>query len=162
VGGRLAARGRIDHPAVARLLRHPYFRRRPPKSTGRELFNEQFLRTVFHSARGRATSDVLATVTYFTAYSIAESYRRFIPHRLQEVLVSGGGVRNATLMRHLANLLAPLPVRSIERFGLSAQAKEPVAFAFLALRTLQGRVNHLPETTGARRACVLGSITPAS
>ena len=162
LGGRLAARGRIDHRAVARLWRHPYFRRRPPKSTGRELFNEQLLRRVFGSSLARTPHDMLATVTYFTAYIIAESYRRYVPHRLREVIVSGGGVRNATLIRHLANLLAPLPVRSIERFGLSAQAKEPAAFAFLALRALRGRINHLPETTGARHACVLGSITPAS
>lgn len=161
-GGRLACRGRIDHGAVARLWRLPYFRRRPPKSTGRELFSEQLLRTFFGSALVRAPFDVLATVTYFTAYSIAESYRRFIPYRIREVIVSGGGVRNATLMRHLADLLAPVPVRSIERFGLSAQAKEPVAFAYLALRALRGQTNHLPETTGARTACVLGTITPGT
>jgi len=160
VGGRLAARGHIDYRAVTRLWRLPYFRRRPPKSTGRELFSEELLRTIFGSTLARAPLDTLATVTYFTAYSIAESYRRFIPHRLREVIVSGGGVRNATLMRHLADLLAPVPVRSIERFGLHAQAKEPTAFAFLALRALHGRINHLPETTGARTACVLGSITP--
>jgi anhydro-N-acetylmuramic acid kinase len=160
-GGRLAARGCIDHRVVTRLWRHPYFRRAPPKSTGRELFNEQFLRDAFGSALTRTPVDALATVTYFTAYSIAESYRRFVPHCLREVLVSGGGVRNATLMRHLANLLAPVPVRSIEGFGLSAQAKEPVAFAYLALRALRGQINHLPETTGAKEACVLGSLTLA-
>jgi len=162
VGGRLASRGRIDLHAVARLWRHPYFRRRPPKSTGRELFNEQLLRKLFGSTLARAPLDALATVTYFTAYSIAESYRHFIPHRLHEVIVSGGGVRNATLRRHLSALLAPIPVRSIERYGLGAQAKEPVAFAYLALRALQGRINHLPETTGARSACVLGTITPGT
>jgi anhydro-N-acetylmuramic acid kinase len=159
VGGRLARRGRIEHRAIERLWRHPYFRRRPPKSTGRELFNEPLLRKVFGSTLIRAPEDALATATYFTAYSIAESYRRFIPHRLQEVIVSGGGVRNTTLMRHLTTLLAPTPVYSIERFGLSAQAKEPVAFSFLALRALQGRINHLPETTGARETCVLGTLT---
>ena len=159
-GGRLAARGRVDYQAVARLWRHPYFRRPPPKSTGRELFSDQLLGRIFGSGLARAPVDALATVTYFTAYSIAEGYRRFVPHHLREVIVSGGGVRNGTLMRHLANLLAPIPVHSIERFGLSAQAKEPVAFAYLALRALRGQINHLPETTGAREACVLGTITP--
>ena len=157
--GHLARRGRIDSRAVARLWRHPYFRQPPPKSTGRERFNETLLRHAFGPRLTRAPEDVLATLTYFTAYSIAESLRRFVPHRLREVIVSGGGVRNRTLMAHLARLLAPIPVRSIERYGIPAQAKEPAAFAYLALRALQGRVNHLPQTTGARRACVLGSIT---
>ena len=159
-GGRAALRGRIDHRAVARLWRHPYFQRHPPKSTGREVFNEPLLAGVFGRRLARAPEDVLATVTYFTAYSIAESYRRFIPYRLREVIVSGGGVRNRTLLRHLERLLAPIPVRSIERYGIPAQAKEPAAFAYLALCAWQGRVNHLPRTTGAYTACLLGSITP--
>ncbi|MDP3704071.1 MAG: anhydro-N-acetylmuramic acid kinase [Candidatus Omnitrophota bacterium] len=159
-GGRLAARGRVDHRAVAQLWRLPYFRRQPPKSTGRELFNERLLTRVFGARLRRAPVHVLATLTYFTAYSIAEGYRRFVPHRLREVIVSGGGVRNGTLMRHLTELLAPIPVRTIERYGLPTQAKEPVAFAYLALRALRGQINHLPETTGAREACVLGTVTP--
>ncbi|MBI4342761.1 MAG: anhydro-N-acetylmuramic acid kinase [Candidatus Omnitrophica bacterium] len=161
-GGRLAARGRIDPRAVRRLWAHPYFHRPPPKSTGRDLFNERLLRHVFGARLSRAPLDVLATVTFFTAYSVAESYRRFLPTRIREVIVSGGGVRNATLMRHLAEQLAPTPVHSIERYGLGAQAKEPVAFAYLALRALHGQINHLPETTGAREACVLGTLTLGS
>ncbi len=158
--GHLALRGRIDHRAVERLWRHPYFRRSPPKSTGRELFNEALLTRTFGARLSRAPLEVLATVTYFTAYSIAESYRRWVRHRLREVIVSGGGVRNRTLMGHLARLLGPVPVRSTERYGIPAQAKEPVAFAFLALRALRGQINHLPSTTGAAAACVLGTITP--
>jgi anhydro-N-acetylmuramic acid kinase len=160
--GHLALHGRIDHRAVERLWRHPYFRRAPPKSTGRELFNERLLRQVFGRRLTHAPYDVLATVTYFTAYSIAESYRRFLPGRLREAIVSGGGVRNRTLMRHLSRLLAPVAVRSIERYGIPAQAKEPVAFAYLALRALKGQPNHLPRTTGAGTTCILGAITPGA
>jgi anhydro-N-acetylmuramic acid kinase len=105
---------------------------------------------------------VLATLTYFTAYSIAHSYRRFVPNRIREVIVSGGGVHNRTLMGHLERLCAAVPVRSIARYGIPPQAKEPVAFAFLGLRTLQGRVNHLPRTTGARHARILGTLTPCA
>ncbi len=158
--GHLALQGRIDHRAVERLWRISYFRQPPPKSTGRELFNEALLADIFGPRLSRAPKDVLATVTYFTAFSIAESYRRFIPHRIREVLVSGGGVRNRTLMRHLARCLAPIPVHSIERYGIPAQAKEPAAFAFLALRALQHQANHVPATTGAKHLCILGSITP--
>jgi anhydro-N-acetylmuramic acid kinase len=160
--GHLALQGRIDHRAVERLWRHPYFRRPPPKSTGRELFGEALLRAMFGSRLERHPKDVLATLTYFTAFSIAESYRRFVPHRLREVIVSGGGVRNRTLMRHLARCLAPVPVHPIERYGIPCQAKEPVAFAFLALRAVRHQANHLPSTTGAKYPCILGSITPGS
>ncbi|MBI4341270.1 MAG: anhydro-N-acetylmuramic acid kinase, partial [Candidatus Omnitrophica bacterium] len=115
-GGGLALRGRIDHRAVARLWWLPYFRRPPPKSTGRELFNDALLRRIFGSRLTRAPLDVLATVTYFTAYTIAESSRCFLHRQPKEVIISGGGVRNRTLMRHLARLLAPAPVHSIERY----------------------------------------------
>lgn len=160
-GGHLAMRGRIDLRAVERFWHHPYFRLSPPKSTGRELFNEAFLAREFGSLLRRPL-DALATATYFTAYSIAESYRRFAPQRLREVIVSGGGVHNHTLMRHLSRLLAPVPVRSIAQHGIPPQAKEPAAFAWLALQTTQGRVNHLPATTGARAARILGAITPGN
>ena len=160
--GHLALRGRVDHRAVERLWHLPYFRLVPPKSTGRELFNDTLLRQVFGQRLKRAPYDVLATVTYFSAYSISESYRRFLKARLREVIVSGGGVRNGTLMRYLSRLLTPVPVHSIERYGIPAQAKEPVAFAFLALRALRGQSNHLPATTGARHAVVLGSLTPGA
>lgn len=158
--GRFARQGRIDSRLVARLWRQAYFRRPPPKSTGRELFNDTWLEQAFGRRLTSAPEDVLATMTYFSAYSIAESYRRFVPVRLQDVIVSGGGVRNRTLMAHLMRLLHPTPVRSIEAFGIPAQAKEPVAFAFLALRASQGRINHLPQTTGAHQACILGTMTP--
>ena len=161
--GWLALRGRVDHRAVQQLWAHPFFRRPPPKSTGKEMFNGAWLQKVFGRRLNRHPLDVLATVTYFTAYSIAESYHRFFPRRrLREVIVSGGGVHNRTLMDHLSRLLSPVPVRSISRCGLPPQAKEPVAFAFLGLQAIQGRVNHLPQTTGARTACILGALTPGN
>ncbi len=158
--GRLARRGRIDHRAVGRFMTHPYFHQPPPKSTGRELFSATLLQRVFGARMVGTLEDRLATVTYATALSIAESYRRFIPHRLTEIIVSGGGTRNRTLMGHLTQLVSPVPVRSIEQYGIPTQAKEPAAFALLALRALHGARNHLPSTTGARDACVLGAIWP--
>jgi anhydro-N-acetylmuramic acid kinase len=158
--GQLALKGRIDHRAAEQLWRHPYFRRNPPKSTGLELFNDSLLRQVFGQRLRTSPADVLATVTYFTAYSIAQSLRRFVPNRIREMVVSGGGAHNRTVMQHLAKLLAPVPVHSIERYGIPAQAKEPVAFAYLGLRALRRQINHLPHTTGARRATILGSLSP--
>ncbi len=160
--GRLARRGRILLQPLKRLWSHAYFRQPPPKSTGRELFNEMLLRQVFGVELTRSPYDVLATVTYFTAYSIAHSLRRFTPRPLEEMIVSGGGVYNRTLTHHLEMLLSPIPVRSIEAYGIPAQAKECAAFALLALRAAHGRINHLPATTGARTACILGQWTPAT
>lgn len=162
VNGEQARRGRIDHDSVRKMAAHPYFSRRPPKSTGRELFDETFLPANLRRRVKRGTRDALATLNYFTAWTIAESYRRFLPKlgALSEVVVSGGGALNKTLMDHLARLLDPIPVRTIERYGLPVQAKEPAAFAFFALRAMEGKINHLPETTGAHRACILGNITP--
>lgn len=158
--GAMAQRGRIDQMMIRRLWAHPYFRRQPPKSTGPELFNEEWLHTIFRRRWTSPGLDALATVTYFTAHSIAESYRRFVPVRLHEVIISGGGVFNRTLMNHLKRLLHPLPVRSIAAYGLHPQAKEPVAFACLALQALRGRINHLPQTTGASGPRILGTLTP--
>jgi len=160
--GAMARRGRIDIRAVARLWSLPYFRRRPPKSTGRELFNDALLSRVFGRRRSSHPYDVLATLTYFTAWSIAESLKCFAPSRLREVIVSGGSVFNRTLMDHLKTCVAPMPVHSIKHYGIPPQAKEPVAFAFLALRAIRGRTNHLPHTTGARATRILGCLTPAA
>ena len=117
---------------------------------------------LFGSRIVRAPFDVLTTLTYFTAFSIAESLRRFATCNVRELIVSGGGAHNRTLMSHLSELLAPIPVRSIARYGIPPQAKEPVAFAYFALCAIRNRVNHLPETTGARTPCILGAVTPAS
>jgi anhydro-N-acetylmuramic acid kinase len=158
--GKIAAQGKIDQTAVKQMLKHIYFQKKPPKSTGRELFNEHFIR---HYLKGkRRLEDTVATLTYFTAASIHQSYQKFLPGRLSEILVSGGGALNLFLMAHLKQLFAPLSVRSFEESGLPAQAKEPVAFAFFALQAIERKINHLPEGTGAKGARILGKIIPAS
>ena len=158
--GRLAAGGRVDQALLRALRSHPYFRTPPPKSTGPELFQERWLDEQAGRGWRRRLPDTLATLTYLTAWTMADSYRRFLPVQPREVIVSGGGALNRTLMSHLRTLLRPTPVVSIRRYGLPPQAKEPVAFAWLALRVIHRRVNHLPDTTGAREACILGAITP--
>jgi anhydro-N-acetylmuramic acid kinase len=161
-GGRLAARGTVDERLLAELLRHPYLRRRPPKSTGREMFGAAFSDDLWRRARRRRLHphDLLATVTAFTARSIAGAYRRFLPSMPDEVIVCGGGARNRTLVRLLAAELRPARVAPMEEFGLSAQAKEAVSFALLAWATVCGVPNNVPSATGARRAAVLGKVIP--
>ena len=162
--GRWAARGRVDEELLEELLRHPYLRRRPPKSTGREMFGTQLTDSLFALAReaGLAAVDILATLTAFTAASIADSYGRFMPGAVDEVILCGGGSRNPTLVAMLREELAPARVLLTDDFGLSADAKEAVSFAILAWATIRGQANNVPSATGARRAVVLGKIVPGS
>ena len=163
-GGRLAARGRVDAALLGELMRHPYLRRRPPKSTGRETFGRAFADTLYDRARrrGMRPTDIVATVTAWTAEAIADAYRRFLPRFPDEVILSGGGARNATLLARLAEALAPARVRLSDELGIDADAKEAVSFAVLAWATVRGQANNVPSATGARRAVVLGKIVPGS
>ncbi len=152
--GKIAARGKILADQVRIMLAHPYFSRKPPKSSGRELFNENFIPAGLQKAK---PEDRVATLTYFTAASIQLSCKKFVKEHFREMIVSGGGALNKILMAHLKKMM-PVPVLSSESFGLAAQAKEPAAFAFFALRALEGKPNCLPP---GGKSCVLGKITPA-
>ena len=159
--GEIAARGKVVKPLLNRLLDHPFLARRPPKSTGREEFGLELLETV--NERGISDADLMATLTHFTALTIVESIKQYWPCRqpMHEVVASGGGVHNKELMRMLAELLDGQKLRLIDEFGVEADAKEAVAFAVIADRTMRGLPGNLPSATGARHAVVLGSITPA-
>lgn len=158
--GALAARGRVDEALLADLLAHPFLARTPPKTTGREQFGVQFGAEVWARARARglAAEDAVATLTAFTAASIADAYRRFLPRRPDEVILGGGGVNNPTLVAMLRQRLAPARLLSHEDLGLSSDAKEALAFALLAYETIHGRPGNLPSCTGASRRVVLGKI----
>lgn len=159
--GVLAAQGRVDESLLRELMDEPYLRTPPPKTTGRELFGTQFGARVWEraQARGLCDYDIVATLTAFTAYSIAQAYRDFLPTFPDEVIVSGGGARNTTLMRMLRDLLAPARVLAIDELGIPSEAKEALAFAVLAYETFHQRPGNLPAATGARHPVVLGSIT---
>ena len=155
--GRRATTGRVDERLVAELLRHPYFELPPPKSTGREAFGDVFVRPLLARYTGRE-EDLLASLTRFVAASVAGGIRRWVREPIAEVLVSGGGAQNLTLMAELATALAPVPVRSLAEVGLDPDAKEAVAFAVLANETLFGRAGNVPGATGAAGPRVLGKI----
>ena len=161
-GGRMAARGRVDAALLGEWMRHPYLKRRPPKSTGREAFGRAFADTLYDRARrrGMRPTDIVATVTAWTAESIADAYRRFLLRFPDEVILSGGGARNATLRTRLAEAVAPARVRLSDEFGIDADAKEAVSFAILAWATVRGQANNVPSATGAARGVVLGKIVP--
>jgi anhydro-N-acetylmuramic acid kinase len=160
--GGLAATGRVDDSLLAGLLDNPYFRALPPKSTGRELFGAQLVDPFIDRCveRGLGTSDILATLTAFTAHSIADQYRRFLPGRPDEVVVGGGGSRNPVLMRLLSELLDPAQIRLHEEFGLPSLGREAVYFALMGYEALHGRPNTVPSCTGATHPVVMGKLVP--
>ena len=156
--GLRGARGAIDGPLLAELHRHPYLALPLPKTTGREDFGKDFVYPLLSRYEGRL-DDLLATLTRFTAETIARSYREVLPALPDEVFVSGGGALNPTLMRHLVELLAPVPVQSTAVLGVDPEAKEAIAFAVLANQTLFGSPGNVPAVTGAIAPRVLGKIS---
>ncbi len=162
-GGAMAARGTPDPRLLKEMLGHPFLRRRPPKSTGREQFGQEYCEWLVQRARQQGTSpdDLVATATAFTAITIAQAYRRFLSHRPDEVILCGGGAHNATLVRMLREQLAEVTIRSMDEFAISVDAKEAVSFALLALAAVRGRPNNVPGATGAEKPVILGKIVPA-
>lgn len=160
--GRLAARGIADRVWLRELMRHAYFRQRPPKSTGRETFGTHHAEWVLQEGRRRRLSpeDIMATATALTAESIADACRRFLPRMPAEMIVAGGGSHNRVLVRMLAEAMQPTRVALSDEFGIPADAREAVSFALLALESVHGRPGNVPSATGATRRVVLGKIIP--
>ncbi len=163
--GRMASEGRVSKQLLEQLLRHPFFRRQPPRSTGREEFGSRYATTILGKGRhlGLDNNDILATVTALTARTIGDAIKEHVlsAGELDEVIASGGGVHNTTLMTLLAGELpSGLPLRTSDEFGLPIDAKEAIAHAVLANETLAGREANLPGATGAARQVLLGSIIP--
>ncbi len=165
-GGKRAKRGTAVEEVVGELLEHAYFDAPPPKSTGRELFGEdagaRLIELVSDRHPDATGDDCIATAVRFVSTAVAGQLRRWLPdERGCDVLVSGGGAHNDTL---IAELLAALPGRNIQLFErefFSGDAKEAVAFALLGWLTLEGQPGNVHSATGAQGPRVLGRITPA-
>jgi anhydro-N-acetylmuramic acid kinase len=164
--GEIAASGRVIEKVVDRLLHEKFFQKKPPKTAGREEFGREFARA-FISRCGRAPKeDIVATATALTVRSITAAISKFVLRgnsTYRELVVSGGGAKNATLLAMLANEVKPfgLSLRLSDEFGLPAAAKEAAAFALLAYQTWHGRPSNVPSATGAKRAAILGKISYA-
>ncbi len=162
--GSWAAKGKLIPELLEELTAHPYLKKPPPKSTGREEFGLQLADKICKQAeeRGYAQEDVVHTVTRFTACSIAGAYRNFVLpyHNISQIYVAGGGSLNPTLMNMLAEEIKPLYLHKIDELGFKAQAIEAMGFAVLAYETIRGKPNNLPSVTGAKRRVVLGKIIP--
>ncbi|MEU5507681.1 anhydro-N-acetylmuramic acid kinase [Streptomyces fungicidicus] len=157
--GALAARGRVDTALLRALLDEPYYAEPPPKTTGKELFHWPYLHTFLTGRDRLPVEDVVATVTHLTARTVADAVRAA---GATEVIASGGGTRNPTLMSMLRTALHGIPLRTSDDLGLPSEAKEAYAFAVLGYLTAHGLAGTVPACTGARRPSVLGSITPGS
>ena len=164
-GGAFAREGTVLDDVLTLLLGDAYFAAEPPKSTGREWFGAAYVERVIELCRqakpGVAPADVVATATALTAHSVSDAYRRFMPEPVHEVLVSGGGARNETLMAMLGRTLVPRVVRRFSDVFFDDEAKEAVAFALLAHLFLERRAGNVPRATGAAGPRLLGKLTPA-
>jgi anhydro-N-acetylmuramic acid kinase len=168
-GGKIAASGIVLDAVVERVLRRSFFRAKPPKTAGREEFGREFVAEFLRMCGPADKRDIVATATALTALSIVDAVRRFVVVRtgrknsFGEIILSGGGSRNDTLVGMLAETLAPMGIhqRFSDDFGLPSEAKEAVAFAILAYETWNRRASNMPSATGAKRGAVLGKISYA-
>jgi anhydro-N-acetylmuramic acid kinase len=176
--GHIAARGKVLDTIVSEMLRHKFFRRKPPKTAGREDFGREFV-TAFLRRCGKARNeDIVATATSLTARSICEAVRslgcpilgeakdgsfRGASRPFHDYIVSGGGAKNHTLMRMIEGELHPygLRIRQSDDMGLASEAKEAAAFALLAYQTWRREPSNVPSATGATRPAILGKISYA-
>lgn len=158
--GAWAASGTPCQPLIQHWLQHPFFHISPPKSTGRELFSEQYLEARWAEAatRGLSPADFLATLTDFTAATIAQSYTHFLPHPPDEILLCGGGSRNQFLRQCLAQRLPTIAIHRTDDVGLNSDAKEAIAFAVLGFWRYHSVPGNLPPVTGATKLKILGDL----
>jgi len=156
--GAMAAQGVVCQPLVSKLLEDEFYRRKPPKSAGREQYGDTFIADLL--AADLAPADTMATATQLTASTIAQGIREFGGARDYDLIVSGGGVHNATLMKMLrAELPEKTHLGTSLDYGIDPDFKEALAFAVLARETWLHRPGNLPSATGARHAVVLGKIS---
>jgi anhydro-N-acetylmuramic acid kinase len=156
-GGKIAESGKVSRPLLDALLADRYYRRKPPKSAGREQYGAEFVVRMKQS--GLPLGDLIATATVLTAATVAMAVGPVADVKT-DLIVSGGGAHNPRIMAHLAAFLPGIAISTSAGHGIDIDAKEAIAFALLAHETWLGRPSNLPFATGAKRAVALGDITP--
>ena len=160
--GRFAAMGVVDDEMLMACLSHPYFKTSPPKTTGRELFGSHYVDELLAHYQHLDKHDILATMTMFTAKSIVSHYEDYVlpQYEIDEVIISGGGSYNTTLVQMISALLhEKCRVLISEDIGYSSAAKEAIAFVILANETLHQNPSNVKGATGAQHQVILGNIT---
>jgi anhydro-N-acetylmuramic acid kinase len=159
-GGALSREGRAHEDVVHEFLSDPFFERRPPKSAGREEFGAGYLSRFLARTEGFGLADRLRTAAAITGAAVARGVEMSGSGRPDEVFVSGGGAKNAVLVEEIRARLRLSAIATTDALNVPVEAKEAMAFAFLAHETLCGRPGNVPSATGARREVILGSVTP--
>ncbi len=159
MNGETANKGKLNKEWLNELLKEPYYQIQPPKSTGRELFNDNYAEKIFKTAPGDKY-DVIATITALTAKVITDSYKKFIlpKTKIDEVVLGGGGAYNITLINYMHDFMPELIIKKHSDFGIPDKLKECIAFAYLGYYTLKKEPNNLPSCTGAKEPVIMGKI----
>lgn len=162
--GEMAIQGQVDEDWLDTLLRHAYFARGYPKTTGRELFGMQMVTELIAEGRQRhlPDADIVNTITMLTATSIADAYERFAPARIDEVILGGGGGNNQALVQMLETLLGNAKVMSHEDIGLDSDFKEALVMAVIAYESWHLRPGNHPSISGGQKPAILGHIVPGN
>lgn len=161
----LAAQGRGNPALLNELLRDPYLKVAPPKSTGREYYGQAYVKRILALGRRHRAkpNDLIRAATIFTALSVVDALNRFVlpKTKVQQLIVSGGGARNPLILAQLSAALPGVEVLPSSGLGIPEDAKEAFAFALLGYETFHQRPSNLPSATGARGPAILGKISYA-
>jgi anhydro-N-acetylmuramic acid kinase len=163
--GRIARQGTCNRKLLAEMMKDPYLKTRPPKSTGREYYGREYVNKLLKLGKrmGVSPDDLVRTATIFTALSVVDALKKFVAThtRIDQVIVSGGGAHNPVIMGQIAAALEPIEVMPSSVLGVDVDAKEAYAFAILAHESWHRRAGNLPSATGAKRAAILGKVSYA-
>ncbi len=161
-GGEVASKGNLIDDLMEELLQHQFFNQEPPKSTGREEFGEHIVHDILKKYKKYNNEDIINTLTYFTAITIRDAYKRFVlinDNKLDRIIFSGGGAHNNYLINTISEMLSPIKVTTLDEIGENSSAKEAIAFAILGNETLNNNKSNVPSATGASKKVILGQIT---
>lgn len=158
--GNAAASGKILPRLLSWMMKHPYLKQKPPKSTGREIFGKEFAEEIISRGKQARINDIITTVSEFTAVSIYDACRRFINSKMKpdELFVSGGGLHNDYIMDALRRYFNNVYVYATDDKNIASDAKEAICFAILANETLHSSAGNITGATGAKRETILGTI----
>ena len=159
--GYYARQGNLIPSLAAELKEHPYFNLEIPKTTGREMFGEHFTKSILEKYHSCEPNDLIHTFTWFTAYSIAYHYKKYLisEYGLKKCIIGGGGAYNSYLLELIRNEISELTVMTQEEHGFSSEAKEALAFVILGNQTYHRSPSNVPSATGAKKSVILGQIT---
>lgn len=159
--GEIAKRGKVNTKILEEMMSHDFFKKEPPKSTGREDFGMDYVQQLIDENLHIDSESLIATATEFTARSMADAYKKFIlrDHSLDEIILCGGGAYNLTLKNSLSNHLEGIKISTMEDHGMSSFSKEAVAFAILGNECLNNVKSNIKSATGAKEYVILGDIT---